>query len=174
MGRYPALCSDHPLVGCRARALLGGISADRFFDANKVHLHSTVFRACARGRLWPVVIAAATTWLLQPLDTHAFVLYKCRLCKAHQRSRIQSASGAVRVGMLLAAIYTAIRDVLETRDWASSFERDGCGAAQVGVSARVLEHVGYTVPLAVPCTRPTLEQLRQCWPRRQRVPLADV
>ena len=145
-----------------------------FFDANKVHLHSKVFRACARGRLWSVVIAAATTWLLQPLDTHAFVLYKCRLRKAYQRSRIQSASGAVTVGMLLAAIYTAIKDVLETRDWASSFERDGFGAAQVGVSARVVEHVGGAVPLAVPSTRPTLEQLRQCWPRRARVPVADV
>ena len=87
---------------------------------------------------------------------------------------IQSASGAVTVGMLLAAIYTAIKDVLETRDWASSFERDGFGAAQVGVSARVVEHVGGAVPLAVPSTRPTLEQLRQCWPRRARVPVADV
>lgn len=165
------------IIGWLAAALapfLGAYPPIVYFDAHKVHLSPSIFRACARGKLWAIVVAASTTWLMQPLDTHAFAPYKCCLRKAYQRNRIQSAGGAIGVGMLLASIYTAIKDVLEARDWASAFDRDGFAPAQVGISPRVLEHLGAALPLGVPSTRPTLEQLRRCWPRRQLVPVADV
>ena len=124
--------------------------------------------------MWPVVVAAATTWLLQPLDTHAFALYKCRLQKAYQTLRIRSADGRVGVAGLLVAMYVAIREVLVGRHWAPAFARNGFGTSQAEVSERVLSHLEMTPPLAIACTQPTVDQLRLCWPRGMLIPVADV
>ena len=153
---------------------MGDFQPILLFDAFKVHLNSAVLRACTRAGIWPVVVAAATTWLLQPLDTHAFGLYKCRLQKAYQTLRIRSANGRVGIVGLLEAMYVAIREVLVGRDWAHAFARNGLGTSQADVSQRVLTHLDLAPPLAAACTRPTLEQLRLCWPRRMIVPEADV
>ena len=47
-------------------------------DALKQHFSASVLRACARVRIWPLLVPARLTWLLQPLDTHAFARYKVR------------------------------------------------------------------------------------------------
>jgi hypothetical protein len=143
-------------------------------DAARLHLNVAVLRACCRGGVWPIVVAASTTWLLQPLDTHVFALFKSRLQKAYQTLRIESAGGVVGMAGLFSAICVAIREVLEGRAWSNAFTRDGFGTSQYGVSERVLEHLGVTVPLVVASTQPTVDQLRLCWPRNARVPVADI
>jgi hypothetical protein len=155
----PFMCEVQPLL---------------IFDAARLHLSITVLRACCRGGVWPIVVAASTTWLLQPLDTHVFALFKIHLQKAYQRLRIDSAGGVVGVVGLVASIYVAIREVLEGRPWSNAFTRDGFGISQHGVSERVLGHLGFSLPFVVAYTQPTLDQLRLCWPRNARVPVADI
>ena len=70
--------------------------------------------------------------------------------------------------------------MLETGSWASAFHRDGSGidgyslGTQGGVFPCVVEHVDVELPRAVGDHMPTVVQLEPCWPRRQRVPEADI
>ena len=73
----------------------------------------------------------------------------------------------------LAAVFGAIRRVLEQREWSSAFDRDGYGVAQNGVSQRVLRELRAAVPPTIASTRPTEAQLHACFPRNRR-PRADV
>ena len=45
-------------------------------DACRLHLHRSLAEACLREGVWLVIVPARLTWLLQPLDTHAFQPYK--------------------------------------------------------------------------------------------------
>ena len=66
-------------------------------DACRQHLSNGVFAACSATRIWPLVVPAKMTWLLQPLDTHAFFSYKARLRVCYQAACIASDVGSVDV-----------------------------------------------------------------------------
>ena len=149
--------------------VLGGRQPILLFDAYRAHLCHGMFNACASARIWPVVIPAKMTWLLQPLDTHALLPYKIRLQQLYSSARTRSAVGDVGVEELLQCIFVAIRTVLQGRRWHASFERDGFGASQAGVSDRVLAQLGVSAPFVVPAGRPALAQLQRCFPARARV-----
>jgi hypothetical protein len=144
------------------------------FDAAKPHLAPAVFAACANGHVWPVVVPAKMTWLLQPLDTHAFLLYKIFLQKAYQAARVESACCDISMAELLPCVYDGIRTVLEGRSWAYAFDADGFSPAQSAASDRVLVKLLRVQPLGLSAERPTLEQLRLCFPLRARVPAAAI
>ena len=144
------------------------------FDACKQHLGSSVFKACAAACIWPVVVPAKTTWLLQPLDTRVFAVYKAHLMKAYQEERTRTADGVVGVAELLCAIYKATRVVLEGREWAMAFARDGYGATQAELSRRVATQLGLDLPVVVPSSKPTEAQVKLCFPQKVRVPIDDV
>ena len=129
-----------------------------------------MFRACVAAGLWPLLVPARTTWLLQRLDTHAFLLYKNCLRRAHQAARLRSDTGDVDIGGLLACVWAALREVLEGRAWVQSFGSDGFSVAQANVAERVLKELELDAPLVVPASRPTHAQLQCCFPRRAVVP----
>lgn len=52
-----------------------------FSEMNTEQIPRTVFEACVELRLWPAVVPAKCTWLLQPLDTHVFRSFKTQLRK---------------------------------------------------------------------------------------------
>ena len=143
-------------------------------DACKAHYNALVLTACATVRVWPVLVPAKMTWLLQPLDTHGFAAYKIHLQKAYQQARIRTADGSVGVAELLESAYAAIHHVLELRDWGPSFDHNGFRASQVGVSGKVLATLQVEAPLTIPSTRPTDETLKACFPKRARVPSARL
>ena len=139
-----------------------------FLDACRAHLANCVFAACAATGVWPVVVPARMTWLLQPLDTHTFLPYKIRLQQLCHLARVGTADGSLSLAQLLEAICGAIREVLQDRRWDTAFDRDGYGAGQTGVSLRVLRELGADWPPIIPATRPTLAQIQTCFPRSRR------
>ncbi len=143
-------------------------------DAFPAHTTPLVFRACTATAIWPVLVPAQATWLLQPLDTHGFLSYKVRLQRAYQEARLSTETGEVRIGGLLSCIVTAVRDALESRDWASAFTSDGFSPGQMGVSERVLNHLQLTGAASAPRERPSPEQLALCFPRNRVVPVAAI
>ena len=144
------------------------------FDACKSHTCPAVWRACSVTRIWPLLVPAQLTWLLQPLDTHAFSLYKLHLQKAYQAMRILTDDGVVGVAELLESVYIAIREVLESSEWATAFDRDGFGTQQAGVSQRVLKEMQLDVPVVVSAARPVAAQLAACFPKRSWVPVTSL
>ena len=171
-----ALCARiiallRPALGVHA----DGLQIVIVMDAHRVHFALPVLRACRRHNAWPVFVPPRMTWLLQPLDTHAFAIFKRVLQLVFQRARAAAADGVVSKCAFFTLLCDAIRTVLQGRHWCAAFDSDGFGAEQAAVSPRVLEHLqldaaGARAPVAVPSD----DELRLCFPRRSRVPLAMV
>ena len=112
-------------------------------DACKQHLGLSVFSACAAAHIMTIVVPAKTAWLLQPLETHGFALYKVYLMRKYQAARIRSADGVVGVGELLNSMYAATRAVLDGRDWSTALAHNGYGT--------VVRKMNYPVASSTSC-----------------------
>lgn len=148
---------------------------DRFqpvllLDAVRLHFAQVVLNACNNCGIWAIFVPAKTTWLLQPLDTHAFQAFKIWLRNAYQRARAEAARHDLSVQEFLPCLYEAIRSVLQGRDWKAAFNENGFGNGQSEVSSHVRRELGMDLPLAVPASRPSPEQLECIFPRRTVVP----
>lgn len=132
-----------------------------------------MWRTCTDNGVWALVVPAKLTWLLQPLDTHVFALYKARLSHETQMSCIAAVRG-LDVGMLIDAICVAGTQVLEGRSWDHAFDQTGFGRSQRSLGGRVVSGLDLSAAIRVPCTRPTLGQLAACFPRRTCVPVAAI
>ena len=152
------------------RPYLADLQVVLFLDAVRLHTAPFVLRACNDVRIWPVLVPARTTWLLQPLDTHAFQAFKAHLKERYQDSRAELGVGDLNIAQFLDCLYSAMRYVLQGRRWSGAFDADGFGQHQAGVSPVVLRQLQLEAPLAIPATRPTLAQLQTCFPRRSIVP----
>jgi hypothetical protein len=144
------------------------------FDTFKGHLCAHVWRALSKTRIWPLVVPAKLTWLLQPCDTHAFAVFKLCLQKAYQNERIKTVDGQAGIQALLASLYVAIHDVLETKTWKDAFDRNGFSDQQVLVSPKILALIGVAPPLAIPSLRPDVAQLKSCFPHRSKIPTKSL
>ena len=140
-------------------------------DAANVHIHEACVRSCYALGIWPIVVPARLTWLLQPLDTHAFQKYKEYFKAAYQRARLLTPDGALPVSQFLNVFYDTIRRVLQGNRWALAFDRDGYGPRQAKVSSYILQQLQLEEPPVVPNTKPAVETLQQCFPRNRAVPV---
>ena len=145
-------------------------------DAARIHFAPEVLRACKAVHFWLIVVPARMTFLLQPLDTHVFAVYKARLQRAYQsaRTRSHSTSGDLSIDEFLQCIDHAIRSALEERSWASAFDSDGFGDHQRMLGCRVRRALQLDVCPVIPSSRPSDDQLRHCFPRRARPSFASL
>lgn len=141
------------------------------FDAVRLHSAPRVLAACVRWGVWPVLVPARITWLVQPLDTDAFLLYKLFLAKVYQRARIRSADGSLSVAEFVQCVCEAVRFTLQGHRWGPAFDARGFGMSQASLAPFVRRFLEIEGPLAIPSTRPSLEQFQLCYPRRQKVPM---
>ena len=162
------------LLGAAVAPYLDRCQPIMLLDGLQQHIHRTVLSACVAARIWPIVVPAKMTWLLQPLDTHAFLRYKAHLQRVHQAASARAPDGVVSLGGFVDCIYTAIREVLDVGRWASAFDADGFGIGQGGVSCRVRAQLQLEAPLAINSERPTLVQLQSCFPKRAAVPTLTI
>lgn len=143
-------------------------------DAVRLHTTRHVLAACNASKIWPVLVPAKMTWLLQPLDTDAFLPYKRYLRKAFQDARALSADGNLSIREFLPCVYAAVRHVLQGHCWASVFDKNGFGNSQAHISKYVEHQLQLDAPAGVSADRPTLAQLQCCFPRRTVVPTATL
>ena len=134
-------------------------------DACRLHLHRSIVATCLAEGIWPILVPAKLTWLLQPCDTDAFQLYKVFLRMAYQRARLLTADGELTTAQFMLALYDAIRNVLQGHRWAGAFEKNGFGTGQAQVSKYILENLQLDAAPQVPSTMPTAETLALCFPR---------
>ena len=142
------------------------------FDAYKPHFGWAVWPMWLRAELWPLVVSAKMTSKLQPLDTHAFAAFKLRLQRLFQDARVDNFDAFDILGALLKSIIGAIQQVLEAKDWSSAFSNNGLTHRQRKLGNQVKSEIGGRVVKrgAVPDSKPTVEQLALCFPKRTRVP----
>ena len=144
-----------------------------FLDARRAHATNCGFAACAEVQIWPVVVPARMTWLLQSADTHAFLACKICLQQLRHAARVRAADGDLPLAELLVIVFGASRRALEGREWSTAFDRDGYGVAQAGLSQRVLRELGAATPPTIAGTKPIHAQLQVCSARNKR-PRAGV
>ena len=146
-----------------------GVQPIIIWDAAKQHTTPVVFTSARRLGLWPIIVPAKLTWLLQPLDTHVFSRFKRRLEEIHQATHVQSPSGVVAFPEFMGCVSRTIEDVVTNGSWRHAFEGDGFGRSQGGLSLRVKEHLGIQEPLSVSDECPSLDELAECFPARYRM-----
>ena len=146
------------------------------FDAARLHIAPSVLAACNAVGIWPLLVPAKTTWLLQPLDTHAFLAFKACIRSLYQQARIRAATGDLDLCQFLTCLYDAIRLVLQGRCWSGAFEDNRFGHEQARVSGRAKRQLEQesTDPFQVANSRPTDGQLQCCFPKRARIPTATL
>lgn len=147
-----------------------------FLDACRLHLASRVIAACHDAHIWLIVIPARMTWMLQPLDTHAFFKYKLQLKGAYQAARAETEDGNLHISSFLRCLYKVIRCVLQGRSWSFAFDEDGFGADpdQCRPSVKVSLEVDVGAPIGIPGRCPTDEQFKLCFPQKANVSIAGL
>ena len=161
-------------LGEDLRPFADAFQAVLLMDAIRLHTTKEVLDACRAAKVWPLLVPAKLTWLLQPLDTDAFGPYKRHLRKAFQSARAVCAGGDLTMQEFLPCVYGAVRHVLQGTSWAHTFEQNGFGCDQSNVAAHVRRHLHIDTPLCIPAVCPTPSQLECCFPKRTRVPTAAL
>ena len=134
------------------------------FDACKVHLAPAVLTALAIVKIWYVVIPAKLTWMLQPLDLMAFVCLK-RFMRLQFQRRLAADSGLALVVQMVRIVCDGIRLELQGRRWRRAFELVGSTGTQDGFSRSMIVELELEGVPTAPRERPSLDDLRRCWPR---------
>ena len=152
---------------------------DRFqpvllLDAVRLHFAQVVLNACNNCGIWLVLVPAKTTWLLQPLDTDAFNAFKRFLRRAYQNARAEAAVSDLSIGQFLQCLYQAIRCGLQSKSWASAFNKNGFGCHQAEVAEHVMRELGMEGPVQVSAARPSVHELECVFPRRTVIPAASL
>jgi len=136
------------------------------FDAAQLHLADEVLAELNNLRIWYVVVPALMTWLLQPLDTHGFQMYKRYLKQRFQDANAAGPTPPLSV-LMIRLVCGAIRDVLQGVRWTTSFRKDGFGAQQREVSSYIRNELEFESLPDYPSEAPTAASLRFLWPRNR-------
>jgi hypothetical protein len=158
------------MLALALRPYLDALQPILLLDAARIHIPATVLSRCLYHKIWPIIVPAKLTWLLQPCDTHAFSRFKVYLKKAYQAAIVRAASGELNVAEFLSCMYSAIRHVLQGIEWDQAFDADGFGHSQERLSERTRKQLHITSPWRVPATLPTEELMKLCFPRRAIFP----
>ena len=143
-------------------------------DALPAHCAGRVLRAAGRKGLWPMIVPASMTFLLQPLDTDAFLAYKRFLRQRYREMVSDNPHGHVEIPEVILSMNAACRKVLQARAWKHIFDKNGFGAQQARVRQSVLDTLQCGSPVQVSCQSPTLEQFQQVFPRGTLIPFDDL
>ena len=136
------------------------------FDAAPLHLHDGVLTELEAVGIWYLVIPARLTWMLQPLDTHAFVLFK-NFLRRKFTDRSSLGEGRPSTRRMCLYVIDAIRYVLQGKNWKKAFKQNGLSDDLSGVSAFIRHQLAIQDVPVVPALCPTSAQLQLCWPRNK-------
>ena len=128
-----------------------------FMDSATQHASHQVLAHANRLRMQIVLIPASLTWMLQPLDTHAFALLKRRMVSLQQSVRAQDPDGRLGCVAWIDILQQAVREVIQSRDWNAAFAGNGLLGNCCLLRSAILEDMGYFLPL--PLAPPDEEQL---------------
>ena len=138
------------------------------FDCAKSHLQNNVFQALHDTHIWPLVVPARLTWLLQPLDTHGFHKFKMYVRRLAANNYDPTADVKPIVSMVRYVI-AATRKVLQATRWASVFAANGFGNSDGDVTSMIKTELRLPgMPLVQPAL-PSARAFKVMWPRHMPV-----
>ena len=141
-------------------------------DACYIHMGTEFLRACARRGILVHYVPAKLTWLLQPLDTHAFARFKV-LMGCEYRQEIMR-RGQCELAAMVRIVARVVRKILQGVAWSYAFDGNGFGKGQREVRKTILDVLEWERVICASSRLPTLDQFRLMFPRMTMLPLADL
>ena len=139
------------------------------WDAARQHTTPLVFSTARRCGMWPLTIPSKLTWLLQPLDTHAFAGFKRKLSELDQSQCTELLGCEVGVRALVRRVSIVVNSEILESSWARAFDSNGLGHLQSRVSDRVRSVLNVVEPFEISAERPGLGQVALCYPKNFRL-----
>ena len=129
------------LVQLLARSLGAAMKERRamlLLDACYIHMGGGFLQACASRGILVHYVPATLTWLLQPLDTHAFARFKVFIgCEYRQEIMRQ---GRCELAAMIRIVTRAVRKILQGVRWSYAFDGNGFGGRQARTRKRSLRN----------------------------------
>ena len=142
-----------------------------FLDAASQHADKRVLAHANRMRMQLVLVPAALTWLLQPLDTHVFRELKRRMTMVQQQIRSTSADGRLAPTAWIDILQQAVKGVIQSRDWRHAFSGNGLLGCDAGLRRAVVDGLGCFMPLT---SRPPTEDELNAVVGRKRIAIRTL
>ena len=143
------------------------------FDAAPLHLHPEVIELLGELDIWWLLVPKKLTWLLQPLDTHAFSKYK-RYMRNRWLDTIVAQEGRRNIKDAVLILISTIQTILEGSSWRTAFDANGLAEDTGSVSKYIKDQLEWPVLPAIVAGPPTEEDLIAAWPVSRRVPLREI
>ena len=135
------------------------------WDAACQHLAAAVLAHARRLRVRLLLVPGRLTWLLQPLDTHVFALFKRTMHETQLQCRAEAPDGTLPPTQWLRIVETAIRKVLVERTWSASLRANGLTGDTAALRPRISRALGCQLPL--PLRAPSEDEICQLLGRRR-------
>ena len=142
-------------------------------DAHVCHFSSDTLAACRAYDIWPVIIPARMTSLLQPLDTHVFSRFKMFLRTRLHQIMLAGANQDLTSEQVINALLHAIKGVLQGHAWAPAFAKNGFGQT-FEVREHLLEIMAWITPPLIESDIPSYTQFAHCFPARVHIPFMKL
>ena len=139
------------------------------FDCASQHLQPSLL-ALLRGRgIYPLLVPAKMTWLLQPLDVYCFRYFKERLRRRFYDTFSQRPD-AITMQWYLPVLYDVILETIQQKAWPDIFRNVGLLALQSSVSSYIKAHLELERIPALPALCPTQDEIAAICPRGRALP----
>ena len=158
-----ALAEIYRVLGTVLRQLRPDHAYLLVMDCAPQHMDAALlFRLRGHG-IYPLLVPAKLTWLLQPLDVYIFRIFK-ELLRRRFHDAFALEHGPVTVHFFLPILYQVIAETIQ-RPWPDVFYKVGLDAQQTRVSGYIRAHLEQDAIEAAPNTRPTQDQIVAICPR---------
>lgn len=141
-------------------------------DTAPVHICKRFLAQASRYGVIVQYVPAKLTWLLQPLDTHAFARYKRFLTESYRRHLLESPGGRADVADIILLVAKTCLKVLQGVAWAYAFDGNGFGARQRRARPTLLAHTEWASPPELTARLPTYEEVQSIFPKRKDISAA--
>ena len=137
------------------------------------HFSSDTLAAARDYNIWPVIIPASMTSLLQPLDTHVFSRFKMFLRTRLHQLMLTGANQDLTSEQVIDALMHAIKGVLQSHCWAPAFAKNGFGRT-FEVREHLLEILAWHAAPVIRSELPAYIQFAHCFPAKKHIPFMQL
>lgn len=127
-------------------------------DTAPCHRENSVLSHCSRLGIHVLFIPAKLTWLLQPLDTHVFALFKQRFFETLLQYRQRSRDGTNSGTDWIEALRVASTEILARRNWVHAFGSNGVPPCRRSLRESIVQICHAGGPWS--CTPPSVDDMK--------------
>ena len=160
-------------LGMVLRARVGDRQAILLLDAHVCHFSKGTLAACRDYDIWPVIIPARMTSLLQPLDTHVFSRFKMFLRTRMHQLMLTGANDDFTSEQVIDALLHAIKMFCTGIRGLRPSRRTVFGPA-FEVREHLWEVLAWHTTPVIDAELPAYTQFAHCFPARHHIPFMQL